>query len=194
MSRIIAGLLLLSLIVTGCETTSSQPDIDYPAKVKQLETELAQAKADIEVRDEQIANLQSLSSGVAKIITKVDKVKLGRFTRLVDEDKDKLIDKLVIYLQLYDSSADLIKVSGSLRVELWDLNLDSKNMIASWDLGPEMLESTWDGGLLADHYHIVFPIENYKLSGENLNLKCTFVESLNGKSWEVQKVLSENDY
>lgn len=189
MNRFIAGCLGVVLLVCGCQT-SKEAAIDYPAKVKQLETELAEAKAEIAAKDQQINNLQKLSSGVAEIVTQVSEVKLGRFTRLEDDNKDKLVDKLVIYLQLYDSSADLIKVSGTLRVELWDLGLDANNMIASWDLTPEMLESTWDGGLLADHYHIIFPVGNYKLTGESLNLKCIFIESLNGKSWEVQKVLS----
>ena len=184
----VISLFLALFVAVGCQE-QVRDEVDYPARITELESQLAQAKADIDQKDKQIKQLQGLKEPVAELITQVEKVSLGRYSRLEDKNNDNLIDNVVIYLQLYDDSADLIKVSGSLTVELWDLNAPDKNLVHSWQFAPDELEPHWDGGLLADHYRIDLPVNDYKSAGDLLSLKCNFIESLNGKNWELQEAL-----
>ena len=188
MKTYLALLGFILFCTVGCQSGSTIV-VDYPGQIAALESELVQARDIIAKQKIQISNLQNISEPVVELITKVNKISLGRYSRLLDSNEDQKIDKLVVYLQVYDSSADLIKVAGSMTVELWDLNAAQNNMVSRWEILPQQLEAAWDGGLLADHYRLELPVANYSASGEQLNLKCRFIELLTGKSWESQKVI-----
>ncbi len=185
-NRIILSFLLL---IAGCGHVSVD-QIDYRAENACLKEQLAQAQATIEQKDRQIANLQALPDGVSSKITKVDQVDLGRYCRLVDDNNDLRAERLIVYLQLYDNAGDLVKVAGSVAVELWDLNLKGDNRIGYWQLSSDQFEDRWDGGFLAGHYRIELPMKGIEPAGERLTLKCVYTELLTGRSWETQKVIN----
>ncbi len=189
---LVSVLCLSFLCLTGCQEGGLFSASDSAAEIASLEAQIAQAEYTIDQQADQISNLQNISKPVVELLTKVNKISLGRYSRIVDQDNDQLIDEVVVYLQVYDASDDLVKASGTLSVELWDLNApEHENLVKRWTISAQQLEKSWDGGLLADHYHLVLPVDNYRTSGEQLNLKCRFIETLTGKDWDVQKVVTQ---
>ncbi len=191
MRNVIVLLFISLLFFVGCQQVDVQ-ETDYPAKIAALEAELAYANQIISHKELQINNLQDIPKPIMELLPKVNKISLGRYSRAVDTDNNQMIDKIIIYLQVYDTSADLIKAAGAVSIELWDLNAPENNCVSRWELSSEQLEKSWDGGFLASHYRLELPVDDYRPAGQDLNLKCRFVEILTGKSWDIQKVVTQN--
>ena len=141
-----------------------------------------------------LANIPEQAKGENLYI--VERIKIGRLTGLFDKDEDGTIDTLIVYIQPIDTQGDIIKASGSIDVQLWDLNnSDGQAKLDQWQVGPEQLKDLWIA-FVATNYRLPFDIKEIIEDFErSLTVKVTFTDHLSGKIFEEQKVIEiPSDY
>jgi len=190
------AVVLLMLAGGGCKASKSNGSAqskamaDCAAEVKQLQSDLAQAKQSNQQLTEQINVLRGVSQDRWSHLVRVSKIEFGRFTR-GDNDDDNVSDNgVIVYLQLLDKEGDKIKAAGEVTLELWDLAADKEKSAGRWGYGPEQLPEHWLGGPMANHYKflLTWPADKSPQHG-NLTLKCRFTDALSGEVFEIQKMI-----
>ena len=194
--RIVLAILFFSLI-TGCDNNTKK--ISQKEKNLKLEQENEQLQKQIETSQQaneklkrQITVLSELSPEVRlEQLYDIHHVTIGKYTDLYDKDKDGKKEKLIVYIQSIDAEGDVIKASGSVDVQLWDLNRDeSEAMLGEWHVKPEQLKELWFATVVTQNYRLMFDvgniIENFE---EPLTVKATFTDYLSVKVFKEQKVI-----
>ncbi len=196
LSIILAGCLIL--LTTGCEgpaTTREQliKKIDTITHEKtELIYQLKRAEAEKEELKDQIKTLSELPVALRlEHLQDVQKVKVTRFTNLYDKDKDGKREMLIVYIQPSDQQGDIIKASGTVDVQLWDLEREATEaLIGQWHTEPEELRELWFATVVTTNYRLNFDvsdkIDEYKTP---LTVKVTFTDYLTGKVFKEQKVI-----
>jgi hypothetical protein len=185
---------LLGLVV-GCENGDKSPVADkldtLRAERAQLAYELEQSKSRNEQLEQQVEVLSGLPEDKLEGLYELQAVKVTRYTNLYDKDKDGEYEKLIVYIQPIDEEGDVVKATGAVDVQLWDLNRDEDNaLVGSWHVGPQELKELWFATIVIINYRLTFDvadkIEEFK---EPLTVKVTFTDYLAGKVFEEQRVI-----
>jgi hypothetical protein len=158
---------------------------------RQLAREIESVSSENLQLQKQVQTLNSLSEDVRiESLYKLETVKLTRYTNFYDRDKDGQKEKLIVYIQPIDSQGDLIKASGSVEVELWDLDADSDEaMLARWQIGPDELKEMWFAAIMTN-YRFVFDISEIVYSfDKDYTVKMTFTDYVSGKVFNSQHVI-----
>jgi hypothetical protein len=166
----------------------------------QLEKENRQLQKDAEaVRDEnrqlanQVKTLADLSPEVRiDSLYDLESVKLTRYTNFYDRDKDGRKEKLIVYIQPVDSEGDIIKASGSVEVELWDLNAGNEQgaLLGKWQISPDELKKMWFATVVTANYRFVFDITDVVKSFDKpLTVKAVFTDYISGKVFIEQHMI-----
>jgi hypothetical protein len=190
----VVGAGLLALVV-GCENGDKSPVAEQldtlRAEKSQLAYELERAKSKNEQLERQIDVLSGLPEDKLAGLYDLQRIKITRYTNLYDKDKDGKYEKLIVYIQPIDEEGDVIKATGAVDVQLWDLNRqDGEALIGQWHVGPEELKELWFATLIITNYRLMFDvgdkIEEYK---EPLTVKVKFTGYLTGRVFEEQRVI-----
>ena len=192
---ILAGCLLAA--AAGCESTDGQKI--PPAKQiqtlkqekKQLARQIEQSKAEAEQLKKQIQILSDLPPEARfENLYHLQKTKITRYTNLYDKDKDGKKEKLIVYIQPIDEEGDIVKATGAVDVQLWDLNKENgQALLGQWQVKPDELKKLWFATLITN-YRLTFDVAD-KITGdeEALTVKVTFTDYLTGKVFTEQKVI-----
>jgi len=188
--------LFFILFSFGCNSNSEI--LKLKAKINNLNAEktefakqIEQAEAENEQLQSQIATLQNLPENAkGENLYKLDNVKIHNYSTLYDENKDDKIDTLIVRIQPIDNFGDIIKASGSVEAQLWNLNKpEGQAQIGTWKVNSEELKKTWNNTLVSNYrlsFDVSGSIEKFE---EPLTLKVTFTDHLTGKVFKEQKVL-----
>ncbi|MHC4911820.1 MAG: hypothetical protein ACYTE5_02305 [Planctomycetota bacterium] len=191
--QVLAGCLLV--FVVGCESGNKSPVAEQldtlRAESAQLAYELERAKSRNEQLEGQIKVLSGLPEDKLEGLYEVQAVKVTRYTNLYDKDKDGKYEKLIVYIQPIDEEGDVVKATGAVDVQLWNLNRqEDEALLGSWRIGPEELKELWFATIITINYRLTFDvadkIEEYK---EPLTVKVTFTDYLTGKVFQEQRVI-----
>jgi len=200
-AKVRARLFFLStslLFIAGCAGDNYAKKLEN--KNAQLERDNRQLQKDIEAvkaRNQQLTN-QAKSLAELSPELRIDSlydlqsVKLTRYTNFYDRDKDGRKEKLIVYIQPIDSEGDIIKASGTVEVELWDLNngTDSGAMLGKWQVSPDELKKMWFATIVTSNYRLVFDITGVVESFDKpLTVKATFTDYVSGKVFTEQHVI-----
>jgi hypothetical protein len=192
---ILVGSLLI--IAAGCENSSSKPSLTE--EINTLRQEKAELKSRIEQSESEAEQLkrqiQVLSGLPPKVRLKglydLQRIKITRYTNLYDKDKDGKKEKLIVYIQPIDEEGDIVKATGAVDVQLWNLNKeDGEALLGQWHVTPSQLKKLWFATLITINYRLVFDIAD-KITGdeEALVVKVTFTDYLSGKVFKEQKII-----
>jgi len=194
---LLTSVFCLLSAVCGCEN-AGQPRVVLAKQIDKLTQDKTQLQKQIEqTRDENEKlreRLQVLSGLPAEIkgenLYRLQRVKIGGYTNFYDEDKDGQKEKLIVYLQPIDEDGDIIKATGAVDVQLWDLNKENgQALLDQWHVGPDQLKKLWFTALMT-HYKLTFDvadkIDEFK---DPLTVKVTFTDYLTGKVFQEQKVI-----
>lgn len=184
----------LAIFATSCENGKSvQEQID---ELRLTNTQLTQQ---IEQSDAEKARLKKQIGVLAGLEPKVrfehlydlQQVKITRYTGLYDKDKDGKKEKLIVYLQPFDKEGDIVKATGAVDVQLWDLNKEqSKALVGQWRVEPDELKKLWFSTLVTINYRLTFDVsDKVETFEEPLTVKVTFTDYLSGKVFDEQKVI-----
>ncbi|MCK4752942.1 MAG: hypothetical protein KAS75_05805 [Planctomycetes bacterium] len=196
--RVVTIILLgfLLCLAAGCDEAAREVRLlekinTLKQEKKQLANQIEQSEIEKEKLKEQAEVLAGLSSEVRLAnLYDLQKVKLTKYTNLYDKDKDGKKEKLIVYLQPVDEEDDIVKASGTVDVELWDLNRNGEAMLGKWQVGPEELKKRWFATLVTINYRLVFDVGG-KITDEEeeLVVKVTFTDYLAGKVFKQQKII-----
>jgi len=194
---LLSSVFCLLIFATGCEDVSSgqmalAEQVDkLNLQNSQLQKQIEQTIAENEDLRKQMQVLSGLPEGVkGENIYHLRSVSIGRYTDFYDDDKDGKKEKLVVYLQPIDEDGDIIKVAGSVDVQLWNLNKEKEQaLLGQWQVGPDQLKKLWFSTLMT-HYKLTFDIAD-KIGEfkDPLTVKVTFTDYLTGKKFQEQKVI-----
>ncbi|UCF00351.1 MAG: hypothetical protein JSV82_04610 [Planctomycetota bacterium] len=190
----LAGSLLSFL--TGCDNgarLSPAAEIKLLKQEKtQLQNQIEQFKSENEQVKKQLQVLSGLPSeaGVENLY-QLQKIKLTRYTGFYDKDDDGKKEKLIVYIQPIDEEGDIVKATGAVDVQLWDLNRDSgEALLGQWRVEPDELKKSWFATLVIINYRLMFDVADIiEELQEPLTVKVTFTDYMSGKVFTEQKVI-----
>lgn len=193
---ILAGCLFA--IAAGCENASSKSSLTEEINTlkqekAELKSQIEQSKSEAEQLKRQVQVLSDLPPEVRlEDLYDLQKIKITRYTNLYDKDKDGKKEKLIVYIQPIDEEGDIVKASGAVDVQLWDLNSPqvSQALLGQWHVEPEELKKLWFATLITINYRLTFDVAD-KVTGdeEALVVKVTFTDYLAGKVFKEQKII-----
>lgn len=193
---IILTLCLLTL-TAGCENAGSKsPVLEELSALKQEKKQLTRQIEQFEAENQQLKQRLHVLSGLpeqvkAENLYSLRTVKIGGYTNLYDKDTDGRKEKLIVYIQPMDEDGDIIKATGAVDVELWDLNReDGQALLGQWLVKPEELKKLWFATLITINYRLTFDIAGkIDTFDRPLTVKTTFTDYLSGKVFKEQKVI-----
>ena len=185
--------------VAGCENANSirTPLVEQIGNLteqkKQLENQLEQTRAENKQLTKQMHVLSGLPEEVkGENLYRLEKIKIGKYTGFFDKDDDGTKEKLIVYIQPIDEEGDIIKATGAVDVQLWDLDSSeaSQALLGQWHVEPGELKKLWFATLVTINYRLTFDIADKVQSfDEPLTVKVTFTDYLSGKVFKEQKVI-----
>jgi hypothetical protein len=188
---ITAGCLLA--IAAGCESSNPAKGVKtLKQENTELKSQIEQSKSETEQLKNQVQVLSKLPPEVRlEDLYNLQKIKITRYTNLYDKDKDGKKEKLLVYIQPIDEQRDIVKATGAVDVELWDLNKEAgQAQLGQWHVTPGELKTLWYATLITINYRLPFDVAD-KITGDEKELvvKVTFTDYLSGKVFEEQKII-----
>lgn len=165
--------------------TLRQEKTELTYQIKQAKTENKQLRKQIQV-------LSGLKPEVKlENLYDLQKVKIHKYTNLYDKDKDGRNETLIVYIQPIDEEGDIVKATGAVDVQLWDLNKkEGEALLGQWHVKPNELKKLWFATIITINYRLTFEIADKVESFEEpLTVKVTFTDYLAGKVFTEQKVI-----
>ena len=194
----LSSVLCLLSFAVGCENTNSikTPLVEQIGNLTeqktQLENQLEQTRAENKQLKKQMHVLSGLPEQVkGENLYRLGKIVIGRYTGFFDKDKDGEKEKLIVYIQPIDEEGDIVKATGDVDVQLWDLNKEEgQALLGQWHVEPGELKKLWFATLITINYRLTFDIaDKVKSFDEPLTVKVTFTDYLSGKVLKEQKVI-----
>jgi ribosome-binding ATPase YchF (GTP1/OBG family) len=187
----------LLICTAGCENANKKsPLAEQIQQLKQEKTELTRQIERSENENEQLQKQILVLSDLpeeakAENLYRLQRVKVTRYTNFYDKDKDGQKEKLIVYIQPLDEEGDIVKATGAVDVQLWDLNKEANQaLLGQWQVTPEQLKKLWFATLVTINYRLTFDVAD-KIGNiqEPLTVKVTFTDYLTGKVFKEQKVI-----
>lgn len=206
--RIYQALAFLSCCIficfaAGCEKTTGSKKSNMTEQIHLLEQEktqlghqIQQAESENKQLQKQIEVLSSLPEGARdKGLYELENVKITKYTNLYDKDNDGKKEKLIVYIQPFDTEGDIIKAPGTVDVQLWDLNKTEGNaLLGQWHVEPEELRKLWFATILTINYRLTFDaadiVDKFE---EPLTVRMSFIDYLSGRVFKEQIVIEPQD-
>ena len=186
-------------VVAGCENANSirTPLVEQIGNLteqnKQLENQLEQSRAENKQLTKQMHVLSGLPEEVkGENLYRLEKIEIGKYTGFFDKDDDGTKEKLIVYIQPIDEEGDIIKATGAVDVQLWDLDSSEADqaLLGQWHVEPGELKKLWFATIVKINYRLTFDIaDKVKSFDEPLTAKVTFTDYLSGKVFKEQKVI-----
>ncbi len=161
--------------------------VELKQQNRQCQDNLQKSQAQVEQLKKQVAVLSEQKSGLKlESIYNLQSLKITRYTGLYENEAGKK-ERLIVYIQPIDDDGDVIKVAGSVDVQLWDLNKPEQPMLAQWHVEPTELKKMWVATLITINYRLPFDVGD-KIAGTkgDLTVKVTFSDYIFGKVFTEQ--------
>ncbi len=192
---ILVGCLLA--VGAGCENGGSKSPLAEKVDTlrrekKQLARQIKQSEKEAEQLRRQIETLSGLGPDIRlENLYDLQQIKITKYTNLYDKDRDGQKEKLIVYIQPIDEEGDIVKASGTVDVQLWDLNKKAgEALLGQWRVEPDELKKLWFATILIINYRLTFDVaDKIDKFDEPLTVKVTFTDYLSGKVFKEQKVI-----
>ena len=192
-----AGLMagwLAAALLSGCVSQSQYAQARDDAQASKEE-----ARKALEARDgmqavvidqqKQIRTLQALGERRLDLLYRVDHIDLGNYTGGIAQDGQNVDYAVKVYLQPIDADGSVLKASGTVTVQLFDLAADpQKNLIAQYYWPVDQLSKQWASGFLAYHYSFLCPFVSPP-QHPDVTVRVEFTDYLTGKTFSAQKLV-----
>jgi hypothetical protein len=181
------------LFAAGCQSSNLTKEVSTLKQEKtDLQGQIKQSKSETEQLKNQVHVLANLPPEVRlEDLYDLQKIKITRYTNLYDKDKDGKKEKLLVYIQPIDEQDDIVKATGAVDVELWDLNKeDGQAQLGQWHVTPDQLKTLWYATFITINYRLPFDVAD-KITGDEKELvvKVTFTDYPSGKVFKEQKII-----
>jgi len=179
----------------GCENLNELKNriVTLTESKEQLRKEVKKAEAENEQLKQQVQTLSGLKAEVRlENVYDLKRIEITRYTGFYEKkDGGEKKKRLIVYFQPIDRDGDIVKATGCVDVELWDLNKPAKGaLLGRWRVEPGELRKCWFATVLIINYRLVFDIlPEVSEIKEPLVVKVTFTDYLSGKVLQEQKII-----
>jgi len=202
--KTLVGIIGVGLILCGAGCQNDQNQIDpLRAQIEKLTEEKAQLQKQLAAAEKKNSELEKRLKVLSALpdrvkgenLYRLQTVRISKYTNLYDKDEDGKKEKLIVYLQPIDEDGDIIKVAGSVEVELWDLSKDQQQaLLGRWRIEPGQLKKLWFATILRSNYRLMFDVpEQLEQFTEPLTVKVTFTDCLSGRVFHQQRLIKPLD-
>jgi hypothetical protein len=185
---------LFLLFLSGCRNETKDKTLAQIQTLKientSLVEQVAKSQKENEQLTKQIQTLRSLGATLDyKDIYNLQKVTVTRYTTIDDSNSGGKKKELIVYLQPIDETGDIIKASGIVDVQLWDLDKpQTQALLGQWKVEPGQLKKMWYSTFLRINYRLVFDVSKIVAKYDHpLTVKVKFTDYLSGKQFEDQR-------
>jgi outer membrane murein-binding lipoprotein Lpp len=192
--KVFFALLMFSL--AGCQKEKTENASSQIEKLKTQNSDLAvrlqQSQKESEQLKKQIQALRNFGENFKpEDIYNLQKINITRYTNLYDNDDDGKKETLLVYIQPMDEYGDVVKATGLVEVQLWDLDRkEGQPLLGQWRVSPAELKKLWFATLITVNYRLSFSIAALvEKFDHSLTVKVKFTDYLSGKTFEEQKVI-----
>ncbi len=192
---ILTGCLLA--FSAGCENAGSKSPL--AKEIDTLKQENRQLIRQIEMSGTETEQLKKQIQVLADLppearfegLYRLQRIKITGYTGFYDKDNDGKAESLIVYIQPIDEEGDIVKATGAVDVQLWDLNKeDGQALLGAWRVEPDELKKLWFATVLIINYRLTFDIADITTDLEEpLTVKVTFTDYLTGEVFTEQKVI-----
>lgn len=99
-------------------------------------------------------------------------------------------DGVTVYLQPIDRDGDVVKVSGEIRIQLYDLAAAAgRQLIGEYRVPPEECGRHWYGKLLTQHFTVKCPWPSAPPQHATITIRATFIDDLTGNVMTAQEAV-----
>jgi hypothetical protein len=193
--RICTLALVCSLLpLTGCDIGSERKK---PLEIKaqqiarektELTKDLEQCRAENFQLQEQIKALSAIPGDKRTNPYKLSRIQITRYSNFYDKNNDGKREKLIVYVQPLDEDGDHLKASGTVDVQLWNLNnLNGQALLGEWKVEPPALRKLWFETIVSTGYRLTFDAPpSVEPLAEPLTIKVTFTDYVTGEIFRDQ--------
>ena len=188
-------IVLFLFFLAGCRNETKDNTLSEIKKLKTENTFLAEQVEQSQKENEQLnKQIQALRNFGTSLnygdIYNLQKINVTKYTNIYDNDGDGKKETLLVYFQPIDEYGDIIKASGLVEVQLWDLNMQAeKALLGQWKIEPAALKKLWFATLITANYRLSFNISGIvEKFDQPLTVKVKFTDYLSGKTFEEQRV------
>lgn len=193
-------IVCLGVVITGCENASYRISLTEEINAlrqekEQLTGQLELSKSKVKQLKSQLTSLSGLESAARlENLYRLQRIEISRYTNFYDKDKDGKAEKLIVYIQPIDRQGDIVKATGAVEVQLWDLNkADGQALLGQWYIKPDELKKLWFDTLLTTNYRLTFDaadkIDDLESISDKLVVKVTFTDYLTGRVFKEQRII-----
>ncbi|MBN2182748.1 MAG: hypothetical protein JW715_12620 [Sedimentisphaerales bacterium] len=193
----LASVLCLA-VTAGCQKADEKAQLLMEIEqLKEQNSELSSRAEKSESQNEDLQNrvrvLAALPDDVkGENLYTLNQVRIGRYTGFYDKNNnDDIQDTLIVYVQPLDDQLDKIKASGTVEIELWDLDKpDGQAKLKTWKIEPDELRALWYATMLTINYRLTLDIADIvKDFDKPYTVKMKFTDYLSGKIFEAQRII-----
>jgi predicted nuclease with TOPRIM domain len=140
---------VLMFSLAACQKEKTDNSSSQIEKLKTQNSDLAgqlqQSQKQIEQLEKQIQALRNFGPDFKpEDIYNLQKINITRYTNLYDNDEDGKKETLLVYIQPMDEFGDVVKATGLVEVQLWDLDKkDGPPLLGQWKITPPELKKLW---------------------------------------------------
>jgi hypothetical protein len=183
------------LLACGCggakgRIAAATDTVNLKEQNRQCTDKLHKSQVEVEQLKKQVAVISELKSGLKlESLYNLQSLTITRYTGLYDNEAGKK-ERLVVYIQPIDDDGDVIKATGSVDVELWDLSKPDHAQLGKWHIEPAELKKMWVATLVSINYRLPFDVGDKILNTKgDLTVKVTFTDYIFGKVFTEQFVV-----
>jgi len=184
------------LAAAGCENIGGRISPAEQIQIlreekRQLTRQIEQSRDQNEELKKQLEVLSGLPAEKLENLYELRKIKITRYTGFYDKDNDGTKETLIVYIQPIDEENDIVKATGAVDVQLWDLNRNNgEALLGAWRVEPDELKKLWFATLITINYRLTFDVAGkIESTEEPLTVRVTFTDYLSGRVFTEQKVI-----
>lgn len=189
-------LLFAVLAAGGCASKDISPLVEQIGSLTEERSLLRQRVGELERDNEQLTaqvkTLALLDEQVKlEVLTRLEMVEVGKRSGIFDKDKDGKCETLIVYIRSHDDYGDPYKASGSIELELWDLDGDVENArLGRWVLEPAEVKKLWSTTIITNYFRVTYDVGDLLTDEQDeLTVKMKFTDYVTGRVFKDQRVV-----
>ena len=173
----------------GEGTSDSGQVLMLRQRIGQLERDQVTLAEENNTLHHQVDELLRLGTKRLELLNVPERIEIERMSGGYDDDKVAGDDGVVVYLRPFDSVGDVIKATGDIEIQLWDLaGTPDELLVGQYFLDAEHAREHWYGKMITNHYTIKCPWRSEAPRHNEITIRVLFTDYITGKVLTHQRV------
>ena len=194
-STVAFALIACAALGGGCDGTAQeisrlrQRNAAQERRINVLERDLVSLQEELKTRKAQVDRLQRLGVRRLEMLNRPVRIEIDRMTGGYDDDGRPGDDGVIVYLRPVDATGDVVKATGEVEIQLWDLEGRADELLlGQYMFEPQHALKNWYGRFLTHHYSLKCPWREEPPPNPEVTVKVRFVDYVTGEVLTAQAV------